>query len=38
VPITPHTVVQSADAADAFYRDAFGAEEIERIPTAVGAV
>jgi uncharacterized glyoxalase superfamily protein PhnB len=36
VPITPHTVVQGADAAAAFYRDAFGAEEIERIPTPDG--
>jgi PhnB protein len=36
VPITPHIVVQGADAAAAFYRDAFGAEEIERIPTPDG--
>src|SRR4051795_11192023 len=34
--ITPHIVVQGADRAAAFYRDAFGAEEIERIPTPDG--
>jgi PhnB protein len=36
VPITPHIVVQGADVAAAFYRDAFGAEEVERIPTPDG--
>jgi PhnB protein len=36
VPITPHVVVQGAEAAAAFYRDAFGAEEVERIPTPDG--
>lgn len=30
--ITAHIVVQGADRASAFYRDAFGAEEISRIP------
>lgn len=34
--ITAHIVVQGADRAAAFYRDAFGAEEIERIPTPDG--
>ena len=34
--ITPHIVVQGADRAGAFYRDAFGAEEISRIPTPDG--
>jgi PhnB protein len=34
--ITPHLVVQGADRAASFYRDAFGAEEIERIPTPDG--
>jgi PhnB protein len=34
--ITPHIVVQGADRASAFYRDAFGAEEISRIPTPDG--
>ena len=34
--ITAHIVVQDADRAAAFYRDAFGAEEIERIPTPDG--
>src|SRR6476619_6417462 len=34
--ITPHIVVQGADRATAFYRDAFGAEELERIPTPDG--
>jgi PhnB protein len=34
--ITPHIVVQGADRAAAFYRDAFGAEEIQRIPTPDG--
>jgi PhnB protein len=30
--ITPHIVVQGAEQAVAFYRAAFGAEEISRIP------
>jgi uncharacterized glyoxalase superfamily protein PhnB len=34
--ISPHIVVQGADRAAAFYRDAFGAEEITRIPTPDG--
>ena len=34
--ITAHIVVQDADRAAVFYRDAFGAEEIERIPTPDG--
>ena len=34
--ITPHIVVQGADKASAFYRAAFGAEEITRIPTPDG--
>ena len=34
--ITPHIVVQGAERAVAFYRDAFGAREIERIPTPDG--
>jgi PhnB protein len=34
--ITAHIVVQGAERAAAFYRDAFGAEEIERIPTPDG--
>jgi catechol 2,3-dioxygenase-like lactoylglutathione lyase family enzyme len=32
--ITPHIVVQGAERAAKFYRDAFGAEEIDRIPSA----
>jgi uncharacterized glyoxalase superfamily protein PhnB len=36
MPVTPHIVVAGADRAAAFYRDAFGAEEIERIPTPDG--
>ena len=36
MPITPHIVVQGAERAAAFYRDAFGAEEVERIPTPDG--
>jgi len=36
MPITPHLVVQGAERAAAFYRDAFGAEEIKRIPTPDG--
>jgi len=34
--INAHIVVQGADRAAAFYRDAFGAEEIERIPVPGG--
>src|SRR6476620_6839701 len=34
--ITPHLVVQDAERAAAFYRDAFGAEELSRIPTPGG--
>lgn len=34
--ITPHIVVQGADRAAAFYCDAFGAEEVSRIPTPDG--
>jgi PhnB protein len=34
--ITPHIVVQGAERAAAFYRDAFGAEEVDRIPTPDG--
>jgi PhnB protein len=34
--ITPHIVVQVAERAASFYRDAFGGEEIERIPTPDG--
>ena len=30
--ITPHIVVQGAERAVAFYREAFGAEEVSRIP------
>ena len=36
MPITPHIVVQGADRAAAFYRDAFAAEELSRIPTPDG--
>jgi len=36
MPITPHIVVQGAERAGAFYGDAFGAEEISRIPTPDG--
>ena len=36
MPITPHIVVQGAERAAAFYRDAFGAEEVDRIPTPDG--
>lgn len=32
MPITPYIVVQGADRAAAFYRAAFGAEELSRIP------
>jgi PhnB protein len=34
--ITPHIVVRGAERAAGFYADAFGAEEIERIPTPDG--
>ena len=36
MPITPHIVVQGAERAVTFYRDAFGAEELDRIPTPDG--
>jgi PhnB protein len=36
MPITPHIVVRPAERAAAFYREAFGAEEIDRIPTPDG--
>ena len=36
MPITPHIVVQGADRAAAFYRDAFGAKEVSRVPTPDG--
>ena len=36
MPITPHIVVQGAERAAAFYRDAFGAEELDRIPVPDG--
>jgi PhnB protein len=34
--ITPHIVVQGAEGAVGYYRDAFGAEELDRIPTPDG--
>jgi PhnB protein len=34
--ISPHIVVQGAAAASVFYADAFGAAELERIPTPDG--
>jgi len=34
--ITPHIVVQGAERAAAFYRNAFGAEEVDRIPVPDG--
>jgi hypothetical protein len=34
--ITAHIVVQGAERAVAFYRDAFGAQEISRIPVPDG--
>ncbi len=34
--ISAHIVVGSADRAAAFYRDAFGAQELDRIPTPDG--
>jgi PhnB protein len=36
MPITPHIVVRGAERAAAFYREAFGAEEVDRIPTPDG--
>jgi uncharacterized glyoxalase superfamily protein PhnB len=36
MPLSPHIVVRGADRAAAFYRDAFGAEEVSRIPTPDG--
>jgi PhnB protein len=36
MPITPHIVVQGAERAATFYRDAFGAEETGCIPTPDG--
>jgi len=36
MPLTAHIVVRGADRAAAFYRDAFAAEEISRIPTPDG--
>jgi PhnB protein len=36
MPITAHIVVQGAERAAAFYRDAFGAEELDRIPVPGG--
>ena len=36
MPITPHIVAQGAERAATFYADAFGAEEIDRIPTPDG--
>jgi PhnB protein len=36
MPITPHIVAQGAERAVAFYADALGAEEIDRIPTPDG--
>jgi PhnB protein len=36
MPITPHIVVQGAERAAAFYRDAFGARETARIPVPDG--
>ena len=34
--ITPHICVRGAARAAAFYRDAFGAEEVSRVPTPDG--
>jgi PhnB protein len=34
--VNPHIVVRGAGRAADFYRDAFGAEELERIPTSDG--
>jgi PhnB protein len=36
--ITPHIVVADADAAASWYRDAFGAEERDRLPLPNGKV
>ena len=36
MPVTPHIVVQGAERAATFYREAFGAEELSRIPTPDG--
>ncbi len=36
MPISAHIVVQGADRAAAFYRKAFAAEELERIPVPDG--
>lgn len=36
MPITPDIVVQGAEKAVAFYRESFGAVEIDRIPTPDG--
>ena len=36
MPITPHIVVQGAGRAAAFYCNAFGAEELDRIPVPDG--
>ena len=36
MPITPHICVRGAERAAAFYRDAFGAEEVSRVPTPDG--
>jgi PhnB protein len=36
--ITPHIVVQGAEQAAVFYRDAFGAEEVSRIPVPDGRI
>jgi PhnB protein len=34
--VTPHIVVQGAERAAAFYREAFGAQEVDRIPVPDG--
>ena len=36
--VNPHIVVRGAGRAADFYRDAFGAEELERIPTPDGRI
>jgi PhnB protein len=36
MPITPHIVVQGAERAAAFYREALGAEELSRLPVPDG--
>ncbi len=38
MPITPHIVVRGAERAAGFYRDAFGAEELDRVPTPNGSL